>query len=109
MTAEPLGDVTVRDNASAHQFEVWLGDERAGVLRYRVTGPAERALDHTEVENRYAGRGLARRLVGEVLDTARADGWSVLPYCPYVRAYLGKHPEHVDVVPADRRAEFGLA
>lgn len=108
MTAEPVEDVEVRDNAAAHRFELWVGDALACVLRYRVTGDGERALDHTEVEPRFEGQGLARRLVGEVLDRARHDGWSVLPYCPYVRSYLDKHPAYADLVPVERRADFGL-
>ena len=32
----------------------------------------------------------------------------VLPYCPYVRAWLGRHPAYVDLVPADDRDRFGL-
>lgn len=108
MTAEPIERVEVRDDPAAHRFELWVGDELAGLLRYRVTGAAERALDHTEVGPRFEGRGLARRLVGQVLDTARREGWSVLPYCPYVRSYLGRHPEDVDLVPGRRRASFGL-
>jgi GNAT superfamily N-acetyltransferase len=67
------------------------------------------AFDHTEVEPRYEGHGLAGRLVTEALDTARERGWALLPYCPYVREFLGKHPEYADLVPGDRKAEFGLA
>ena len=32
----------------------------------------------------------------------------VLPYCPFVRAYLQQHRELVRLVPAERRAEFDL-
>jgi predicted GNAT family acetyltransferase len=108
MTAEPVEDVEVRDNPAAHRFELRVGSALAGVLRYRVTGAEQRALDHTEVEPQFEGQGLARRLVGEVLDTARADGWSVLPYCPFVRSYLDKHPVYAELVPPEKRADFGL-
>jgi hypothetical protein len=32
----------------------------------------------------------------------------VLPYCPYVTSWIRKHPEYVDLVPGDRRGDFGL-
>jgi hypothetical protein len=33
----------------------------------------------------------------------------VLPYCPFVRGYIERHPDYLDLVPADRRSGFGLA
>jgi predicted GNAT family acetyltransferase len=32
----------------------------------------------------------------------------VLPFCPFVNAYLKRHPEYLDLVPEERRAAFGL-
>jgi hypothetical protein len=32
----------------------------------------------------------------------------VLPYCPFVKSYIQKHPEYLDLVPAERRASFDL-
>jgi len=32
----------------------------------------------------------------------------VLPYCPFIRSYIQRHPAYLDLVPADRRAEFAL-
>jgi len=40
---------------------------------------------------------------------ARRDGLSVLPFCPFVRGYIARHPEDVELVPADLRAHFDLA
>ena len=45
----------------------------------------------------------------EALTGLRDRGVAVLPYCPFVRAYLQRHPELVDVVPEAERARFGLA
>ncbi|HEY4314913.1 MAG TPA: GNAT family N-acetyltransferase [Actinomycetes bacterium] len=105
--AAPLGDVVVLDHEAAHRFEIWVGDDLAGFLKYRADGPSH-AFDHTEVEPRYEGHGLAARLVTEALDAARDRGWALLPYCPYVREFLGKHREYADLVPDERKAEFGL-
>jgi predicted GNAT family acetyltransferase len=104
----PLDDVAVRDHEAAHRFEVWVGDDLAGFLKYRALDGTLHAFDHTEVEPRYEGRGLAGRLVTEALDATRKRGWTLLPYCPYVREFLGKHREYADLVPGDRKAEFGL-
>jgi predicted GNAT family acetyltransferase len=106
--AAPLDDVAVRDREAGHRFEIWVGDDLAGFLKYRVVEGSLHAFDHTEVEPRYEGHGLAGQLVTQALDAARERGWTLLPYCPYVREFLVKHREYADLVPADRTAEFGL-
>ena len=47
-------------------------------------------------------------LVRGALDAVKADGLAVLPYCPFVRGYIARHPEYLSLVPASERAEFGL-
>jgi hypothetical protein len=39
----------------------------------------------------------------------RTKNLRLLPQCPYVQAYLRKHPQDLDLVPVERRAEFSLA
>lgn len=51
-------------------------------------------LVHTEVPPAYRGKGAASRLVRGVLDQARAEGAVVVPICPFVKAFLRKHPEY---------------
>lgn len=113
MTAEAVSPdddvVEVRDNPAEHRFEVWVGDDLAGFTTYRHVETSTFAFDHTEVGPPFEGRGLAGRLVGEALDAARERGWSVQPFCPYVRSWLGRHPAYVDLVPPDERERFDLA
>jgi hypothetical protein len=33
----------------------------------------------------------------------------VLPFCPFVRSYIERHPDQLDLVPEDRRDEFELS
>lgn len=97
----------VTDNAAAHRFEIDVDGEVAGYAEYHRRGTAI-SFTHTAVEPRYEGQGVGSALVRGALDAARAEGAAVLPFCPFVRAWIGKHPDYVDLVPADRRAEFGL-
>ncbi|MEY9853117.1 putative GNAT family acetyltransferase [Leifsonia sp. EB41] len=53
---------------------------------------------HTVVSEQYAGKGLASFLVRTVLDDAIAQGRSIVPVCPYIAAWLPKHPEYADHV-----------
>jgi predicted GNAT family acetyltransferase len=43
-------------------------------------------------------KGLGARLVAGALDDIRARGLRVVPFCPFVRAYIRRHPEYADLV-----------
>jgi predicted GNAT family acetyltransferase len=100
---------TVTDMPDANRFEIVLDDGSvAGFVEYH-RAPGRISLIHTEVFAGHEGEGLASQLIRSVLGRARADGLSVLPFCPFVRRYIASHPEYVDLVPPDRRAQFDLA
>lgn len=95
MTTEPDA-LPVRDNAAARRYEVALGDQIAQVV-YRLRGDAIE-LVHTKVPEAFEGRGIAARLARFALDDARARGLRVIPSCPYIAAYIRRHPEYADLV-----------
>jgi len=64
----------------------------------------ERVLFHTGVSEEYGGQGLASRLVRAVVDDVVAAGKRIVPVCPYVVAWLPKHPEYSEHV-VERRGE----
>ena len=88
------GEPTIVDDVAAHRFEV------------RVDGAV--AFTHTVVDEAFEGRGLGSALARGALDAVRAEGSAVLPFCPFIRSWIQRHPEYVDLVPAARRASFGL-
>jgi uncharacterized protein len=57
----------------------------------------QRIFYHTEVDNRFGGRGLATILVQEALEATRADGKRVVAVCQMVAAFLQKHPDFSDI------------
>jgi uncharacterized protein len=86
----------VRDNTMLSRFELVAGGVTA-FMNYRLVGNVI-SLDHTETPIEARGRGIASQLVESVLEMARARGLKVVPRCPFVRAYLAKHPEFRDLV-----------
>jgi predicted GNAT family acetyltransferase len=48
---------------------------------------------HTQTEPAFEGQGVASQLVRWALDDVRARGLRVVPVCPFVKAYLGKHAD----------------
>ena len=102
-------DVTaVTDDPQQSRYELRVAGELAGSLTYHLRGE-QISLIHTEVEPHFQGKGLATHLARFSLDDARKRGLAVLPFCPYVNSWIKKHPDYEDLVPPDRRAEFGLA
>jgi uncharacterized protein len=92
--------VVVRDNPDELRYELLLDGEVAGEIRYRRS-PDRIVLVHTDVSPSLEGRGLASRLVADALDDIRARGLRVVPICPFVRAYIQRHPEYNDLVVRD--------
>jgi uncharacterized protein len=90
----------VVDNRKRQRYELWMGRRRAGFIEY-LSEPGVVVMVHTEVDPAFEGQGLGDRLVAGALDDLRARGLKLLPMCPFVRAYLGRHPEDADLVVGD--------
>jgi predicted GNAT family acetyltransferase len=55
---------------------------------------------HTDVDPKWEGKGVGAALVQGALDDVRARGLKVRPFCPFVAAYIRRHPEYDDIVAA---------
>ncbi|MBB4665194.1 GNAT family N-acetyltransferase [Conexibacter arvalis] len=102
-TAAPI----VRDAPEEERFEIRVGDQLAGIAEYRRRGELI-AFVHTAVDPRFRGRGLGSSLIVYALDSARDAGLQVLPFCPFVRGFVDRHHDYLDLVPESMREQFGL-
>lgn len=99
----------VTDNPAASRYELHVGAELAGIVTYQLRKhDTVISLLHTEVEPAFQGDHLATHLARYSLDDARRRGLAVLPFCPYITSWIKKHPDYADLVPGERRADFGL-
>ena len=99
---------TVVDVPDRERFEIRDGDQVLGFTEYRRRGGVIAFL-HTEVGDQHEGKGVASRLISGALDGARAREQAVLPFCPFVRSYISRHPdEYLDLVPENLREDFEL-
>ena len=55
---------------------------------------------HTEVPPELGGKGVGSKLIQGALDQVRADGLKVVAQCPFVKGWIGKHPEYADLLQA---------
>ncbi len=94
-----LDSITVTNNEEAQRFEAQVDGLRA-LLTYRRF-PDRIVFNHIEVPPHLESRGLAAKLARTALDFARANHFRVVPLCPYVAAFIGKHAEYHDLVSAE--------
>jgi len=78
-----------------------------GFAEYLLIPQRDRiVLTHTEVDPQRKGEGLGGAIAQGVLDDVRRRGLLVQPLCPFMAAYIGRHPEYVDIVVPEMRAQF---
>jgi uncharacterized protein len=93
----PKTTVEVRDNPEESRFEAYVDGQLAGFSAYLLAGNTLTFV-HTEVDDAYEGRGVGSSLVRQALDQLRErQGLRVTASCPFVRAWMRKHPEYLDL------------
>ena len=99
--------IEVADAPDRDRYEISIDGEVVGFTAY-ATRPGLIAFVHTEVDEGFEGRGLADQLIRFALEDARARGLEVLPFCPFVNAFIERHREFEALVPDTYREQFGL-
>ncbi|MHA6750511.1 GNAT family N-acetyltransferase [Dermacoccus nishinomiyaensis] len=93
-----MPDLTLTKNTDANRYEAWDGDALAGFVEYQLTDQRI-VFTHTEVDPSYEGKGVGSQVARFALDDVRADGThDVLPLCPFIKGWIGRHREYVDLV-----------
>ena len=87
----------IRHEPDAQRF-VAGGDGTLSLIHYREQPGRVLDLDHTFVPPALRGAGLASQLTAHALGFARENGYRVVPTCPFVAAFIARHPEHADLV-----------
>jgi predicted GNAT family acetyltransferase len=88
----------VQDNPAKNRFEI-IVDGYTALAAYRLK-PGVIAFTHTEVPKELGGRGIGSQLAKGALDQVRARGLKVVPLCPFIKAYIEKHPAYQDLLAA---------
>lgn len=93
-----MSDVVTSHNPDEHRYEAHLDDELAGFAEYQLTDELV-VFTHTEVDPRFEGKGVGSALARFALDDVRAEGSrKVLPLCPFIKGWMGKHPDYLDLI-----------
>ncbi len=82
----------VVNNLQRQRWEATEDGELLGFAAYREQ-PGRVTFTHTEVNPALSGRGIGSRLAEAAVGDAVARGLRIIPRCPFIRAYLERHPE----------------
>ncbi|WP_026424227.1 GNAT family N-acetyltransferase [Actinokineospora inagensis] len=91
----------VTDAADRHRFEAHLDGSPAGFAEY-IRGQDLVVYPHTEVSPEFEGKGVGGALARAALDDARARGLAVLATCPFIAAWMRRHPDYLDLAYQNR-------
>jgi uncharacterized protein len=93
-----MTDVVTSHNPAEHRYEAHLDGELAGFAAYELTDKLV-IFTHTEVDPTFEGKGVGSALARFALDDVRATGTHrVLALCPFIKGWIGKHPEYEDLL-----------
>lgn len=100
-------EIVTADEPNGSRYVIDVDGVRRGFLTYRLE-PRRISLLHVEIDPTMEGRGLGGRLTAFALDDARARELTVLPFCPFVKTYIERHPDYLELVAPADRMRFGL-
>lgn len=87
---------TVTDNEAARRFEL----EEDGYVSFATYRRADNivTIPHVESPVELRGKGTAARLMEGIAALARANGFKIVPTCPYAVAWFRRHLEAADIL-----------
>jgi predicted GNAT family acetyltransferase len=86
----------VVNNRAHHRYELTVDGHLAAT--YYAISDGVITFIHTEVPPELGGKGVGSRLIRGALDQVRAEGLKVIPQCPFVKAFIGKHSDYADLL-----------
>jgi predicted GNAT family acetyltransferase len=86
----------VVDVPDRQRYEIVRDGTLLGHAAYQKTNELV-VFTHTEVDRSLEGQGVGGRLVRGALDHVRTLDLKVLAVCPFVQAWMARHPDYLDL------------
>jgi predicted GNAT family acetyltransferase len=100
-----MSDIVIADAPQESRFLASIDGQLAGYIDYSLAGKRT-VFRHTEVLPAHEGEGVGAALARFALEDARDRGLQVVPICPFVAAWIMRHPDYADVVIESLRGQF---
>lgn len=95
----------IENNREDSLYQLFVSGEHAGYVQYRMSGQ-EMWILHSCLSRSFTSPALVATLLGHVLEDARRNRFSILPFCPAMRTFMGLHPQYANLVPIPWRPRF---
>jgi predicted GNAT family acetyltransferase len=95
-----VADVTITRELTASKGRYVgrvAGVEGEAELTFSRANPRLVIADHTGAPDSMRGMGVAKALVERLIADARAEGFRIMPLCPFVKAQFERHPDWSDL------------
>ena len=95
-----MADVEIikEDGETRGRYVATIDGHEAELTYSRLGDSGNVIADHTGVPEELGGRGVGSALVRHLVEDARANGFKIVPLCPFVKALYQKNPEWADVM-----------
>lgn len=93
-----MTEIKHQNNEKNGAFEIYYEGGKAGEMTYKWAGEDKFIIDHTEVDPKFGGKGLAKQLVLASAAYAKENGKKVVPLCPYAKSVFDKNSDIQDVL-----------
>ena len=90
--------IVLEDNGKKGRFVIYDNNEEAGEMTFTWAGKEKFIIDHTEVNDKFGGKGYAKQLVMAGVDCARENGLKIIPLCPYAKMRFDRDESLRDVL-----------
>jgi predicted GNAT family acetyltransferase len=84
-------DVSVTDAPERHRFEAWADGKLVGFAQY-IRRDNLIVFTHTEVDPKFEDHGIGGALARAALDDSEARELRVRAQCPFIAAWIARHP-----------------
>ena len=91
-------ELTLVKDEAKKRFYIEVAGHLAFIDYDYAEGDHQIALVHTEAEPELLGTGAAAAVVEKTLQYIKENGKKLFPFCPYIFAYIKKHPEWKRIV-----------
>lgn len=85
-------DINIQHLEDQRKFLTVVDEHKAFVEYLRIKSKI--IFTHTEVARELEGKGIGGALAKHVLEYAKANELVVMPLCPFIAAYISRHPEY---------------
>jgi uncharacterized protein len=99
--------IVIENNTEKQQYEAKQDGKVIAFAEYRPIGTSI-MFTHTEVDEKLEGKGVGSKLIRFALEDTKAKGMTAIPMCPFVKIFIQRHKDFIDVVHPAHRKVFGM-